>query len=61
LRGCDGFAKEEVDDREEGDDLEDQEGCGHSAFLRPQDSTPGSGNSGNAVGIRRGWFWRIGI
>ena len=43
-----GFAEQEEDDCEEGDELEEDEGGGHSIFLRPQDITGPCG--GFAVG-----------
>ncbi len=39
LRGGRGFAEQQIDDCEEGDELEEDEGGGHSVFLRPQGIT----------------------
>lgn len=56
LRGGRGFAEQQEDDCEEGDELEEDEGGGHSIFLRPQGITERGCECCENCG---GFAWRI--
>jgi hypothetical protein len=56
LRGGRGFAEQQEDDCEEGDELEEDEGGGHSVFLRPKGITERGCECCESCG---GFAWRV--